>query len=256
MPSQKPTQPLWNPLAVGGDASAYWLFSEGSGTTGADLTGGGNTATLDGSTAWITDDYGPALSLPQVADRVLANGSALTPNAFAVTIHGRVRSYATSANTLCEFGSTVTISLSSASAIALTLLSNTYGFQSPPACAFTVGQNFVATFRIARIDATTVNAYTYLNGSLASSGVVSFDAFRGPTTYMGIGGRAAAADSGADCVIHSTVLHTFDPGESSILALQTDLLSGAFSAARAANLLNAFALGAGVAGQVPAHYSF
>ncbi len=46
---------------------AYWNFNEGSGTTTSDVTGNGNTATLNGS-SWTSGKYGGALSFDGLDD--------------------------------------------------------------------------------------------------------------------------------------------------------------------------------------------
>lgn len=68
---------------------AYWNFDEGSGTIVHDLTGNGNTGTLNGGTSWTTGKFGNALSLDGNNDWVSFNTSSainLLSSPFSVEI--------------------------------------------------------------------------------------------------------------------------------------------------------------------------
>jgi hypothetical protein len=56
-----------------------WAFSEGTGTTAADTSGGGNNATLSGGAAWTTDCSGNKALLTNGSGGIAATNSAFTP---------------------------------------------------------------------------------------------------------------------------------------------------------------------------------
>jgi glucose/arabinose dehydrogenase/PKD repeat protein len=64
-----------------------WGFNEGSGTTTADASGNGNTATLVNGPSWVTGKYGKGLSFDQINDYLsLANSSSLDISGNAMTM--------------------------------------------------------------------------------------------------------------------------------------------------------------------------
>ncbi len=64
-----------------------WGFNEGSGTTTADASGNGNTATLVNGPTWVTGKYGKGLSFDQINDYLsLANSSSLDISGNAMTM--------------------------------------------------------------------------------------------------------------------------------------------------------------------------
>ena len=64
-----------------------WGFNEGSGTTTADASGNGNTATLVNGPTWVTGKYGKGLSFDQSNDYLsLANSSSLDISGNAMTM--------------------------------------------------------------------------------------------------------------------------------------------------------------------------
>ena len=75
---------------------AAWAFNEGSGTTSADLSGGGNTVTLVNGPTWIAGKYGTGVRLDKINDYLRAlnsptlnvTGSALTMSAWVFPLAG------------------------------------------------------------------------------------------------------------------------------------------------------------------------
>jgi glucose/arabinose dehydrogenase/PKD repeat protein/chitodextrinase len=64
-----------------------WAFNEGTGSTSADASGNGNTATLVNGPAWVPGKYGTALSFDQVNDSLsIANSTSLDISGNAMTI--------------------------------------------------------------------------------------------------------------------------------------------------------------------------
>ncbi|MBI5360465.1 MAG: DUF2341 domain-containing protein [Planctomycetes bacterium] len=57
-------------MRYGSGLAGSWHFSEGSGTTAADMSGNNNNGTVTGSTAWVTGRFGSALQFDALADRV------------------------------------------------------------------------------------------------------------------------------------------------------------------------------------------
>ena len=64
-----------------------WGFSEGSGTTSADASGNGNTATLLNGPTWVAGKYGSGLSLDGANDNLsIANSASLNISGSALTL--------------------------------------------------------------------------------------------------------------------------------------------------------------------------
>ena len=70
---------------------AWWTFEEGTGTTAADTTGNGHTATLQNGVAWVTGRVGTkAVQCDGVDDELVVSGLLGTPSAVTITAWANV----------------------------------------------------------------------------------------------------------------------------------------------------------------------
>lgn len=82
--------PATPPLPIG--LVAGWNFNEGTGTTAADVTGNGNTATLNDTPLWTAGRYGGGITLDGSGDFLsVANAPTLNLSGSAMTFSGWVK---------------------------------------------------------------------------------------------------------------------------------------------------------------------
>jgi hypothetical protein len=83
--------------------SGHWLFSEGLGTTAADSSGQGNSATLSGGATWTTSCSGENALLTNGTGGIAQTASAFTPPDVG-TVAFWMRSSGSPSSTACIFG--------------------------------------------------------------------------------------------------------------------------------------------------------